>query len=224
MIDADPFAPQVLFHIGPIAVGRAVATTWAIIAFLAGGSALVTRRLDLRPGRAQAVLELAVEGICGQIADTMATPPRPYLPLIGTLFLFVLASNLSAALPGVQAPTARLETTAALALIVFVAVHAYGIRARGLGRYLAHYLEPNPLLLPLTLLSEFTRTLALMVRLFGNIMSHELVIAVLLGLAGLLVPMPIMALGLLTGTVQAYIFAVLATVFLGAAVGSVEAG
>jgi F-type H+-transporting ATPase subunit a len=221
MIDANPLAPQILFHLGPVAVSRAVVTTWAIIAVLAGGSALLTRRLDSRPGRAQAVLELAVEGICGQIGDTMGAEPRPYLPLIGTLFLFILAANLSAALPGVQAPTARLETTAALALIVFAAVHAYGIRARGLRRYLKHYLEPNP---PLTLLSELTRTLALMVRLFGNIMSHELVIAVLLGLTGLLVPVPLMALGLLVGTVQAYIFAVLAAVFLGAAVGGIEAG
>ena len=108
--------------------------------------------------------------------------------------------------------------------MVFVAVHGYGIRARGLTRYLRHYLEPNPFLLPLTLLSEFTRTLALMVRLFGNIMSHELVIAVLLGLSGLLVPVPIMALGLLIGAVQAYIFAILAAVFIGAGIGAIETG
>lgn len=224
MIDAAPFAPQVLFHLGPVAVTRAVVTTWAIMAVLAGGSWLVTRRMDARPDRAQAVLELLVDGICGQIEETMRVAPRPFLPLLGTLFLFILASNLSAVVPGVQAPTARLETTAALAVLVFIASHAWGIHDRGIKAYLSHYLEPSPLMLPLTLLSEITRTFALMVRLFGNIMSHELVIAVLLGLAGLLVPVPIMALGLLIGSVQAYIFTVLAAVFLGAAVGSVEAG
>ena len=224
MIDAAPFAPHVVFQIGPLAIGRAVVTTWAIMAVMTIGSALATRRLADRPGRVQAVLELLVEGICGQIEDTMRVPPRPYLALLGTLFLFVLVANLSPLLPGVQAPTARLETTAALALVVFVAAHGYGVRTLGLKRYLGHYLEPSPLLLPLTLLSEITRTFALMIRLFGNIMSHELVIAVVLGLAGLLVPVPIMALGMLIGSVQAYIFAILAAVFLGAAVGAVEAG
>ncbi len=221
MIDAAPFAPQVLFRFGPVAIGRAVVTTWGIMTALTVGLGLTTWRL--RPGRVQAGLELVVEAICGQIEETMQVPPRPYLPLLGTLFLFVLVANLSPLLPGVQAPTARLETTAALALVVFFAGHVFGIRRRGLKRYLIHYLEPNPLLLPLTLLSEFTRTFALMIRLFGNIMSHELVIAVVLGLAGLLVPVPIMALGMLIGAVQAYIFAILAAVFLGAAIGAVEA-
>jgi len=224
MIDADPFAAHVVFRVGPVAVGRVVVTTWMIMAALSLGLGLATRRMPAQPGRVQAVLEMLVEGICAQIEETMQVPPRPYLPLLGTLFLFVLVANLSPMLPGVQAPTARLETTAALALVVFIAGHALGIRTRGLKRYLQHYLEPNPLLLPLTLLSEITRTFALMVRLFGNIMSHELVIAVVLGLAGLLVPVPIMALGLLIGAVQAYIFAILAAVFLGAAVGAVEAG
>jgi len=224
MIAANPLGADVLFRIGPLPISGAVVTTWVIMALLAGGAALASSRLRAEPSRWQAVLEMLVEGMAGQIEDTMRTPPRPYLPLIGTLFLFVLTCNLAPLLPAVRAPTARLETTAALALIVFVAMHGYGIRTRGLRRYLAHYLEPNPLLLPLTLLSELTRTLSLMVRLFGNIMSHELVIAVLLSLAGLLLPVPIMALGLLIGAVQAYIFAVLAAVFLGAAVGAIEAG
>jgi F-type H+-transporting ATPase subunit a len=224
MIAANPLAPEVLFRLGPVPVSGAVATSWAIMAVLAGGSYLVTRRMAERPGRVQAVAEALVEAIAGQIEETMRVAPRPFLPLVGTLFLFVLACNLSPVLPGVKAPTARIETTGALALIVFVAVHGYGIRARGLRRYLGHYLEPTPLLAPLTVLAEFTRTLALMVRLFGNVMSHELVIAVMLSLAGLLLPVPIMALGLLIGAVQAYIISVLASVFLGAAVGAVEAG
>lgn len=223
MISANPLGPDILFHLGPIPVSGAVVTTWVIMVLLAGGSALASRRLTIRPARWQAILEVMVEGMADQIEETMRTPPRPYLPLIGTLFLFVLTCNLAPVLPGVRAPTARLETTAALALIVFVAMHGFGIQRRGIRRYLGHYLEPNPLLLPLTLLSELTRTLSLMVRLFGNIMSHELVIAVLLSLAGLLLPVPIMALGVLIGAVQAYIFSILAAVFLGAAVGAVEA-
>ena len=224
MIDANPLGPDILFRLGPVPISNAVVTSWAIMAVLAGAAALASARLTARPTGWQAALEAVVEAIADQIEQTMHTPPRPYLPLIGTLFLFVLACNLSPILPGVRAPTARLETTAALALIVFVAMHVYGIRSRGLRGYLAHYLDPSPFLLPLTLLAEFTRTLSLMVRLFGNIMSHELVIAVLLSLAGLLVPVPIMALGLLIGAVQAYIFAILSAVFLGAALGSVEAG
>ncbi len=222
MIDANPLALRILFHLGPLAISQAVVTTWVLMAVLVGFSAWATRRP--RSARLHVVLEVLVETISGQIEDTMRVPPRPYLPLLATLFLFVLTANLSSLLPGIHAPTAHIETTGALALVVFVAVHGYGIKSRGFGHYLRHYLEPNPFLLPLTLLSELTRTAALMIRLFGNVMSHELVIAVVLGLAGLLVPVPIMALGLLIGTVQAYIFTVLAAVFLGAAMGAVEVG
>jgi F-type H+-transporting ATPase subunit a len=222
MIEANPLATSVAFQLGPVPVTVTVVTTWVIMALLVGGSALVSRRMEADPGRPQAVAELLVDTMAGQVEEVMRLDPRPYLPLIGTLFLLVLACNLAPVLPGVKAPTAHIETTGALALVVFLAVHVYGIRARGLRKYLAHYLEPNILLAPLNLLAELTRTLALMVRLFGNIMSHELVLAVMLSLAGLLLPIPIMALGLLIGAVQAYIFAVLSTVFLGAAVGSVE--
>ncbi|MFD2234533.1 F0F1 ATP synthase subunit A [Phaeospirillum tilakii] len=224
MIESSPFAPQVLFQLGPLAVSRAVVTTWVLIAALGLVLARATRTLSDPPGRGQAVLELLVEGIAGQIEEVMRTPPRPFLPLLGSLFLFVLVANLSALLPGVQAPTARIETTAALTLVVFAATHLYGVRARGVRRYLAHYLEPTPLMLPLTVLSEITRTFSMMIRLFGNVMSHEMVLAVLLSLAGLLLPVPVMALGLLIGAIQAYIFAILATVFVGAAIGAVETG
>jgi F-type H+-transporting ATPase subunit a len=217
-----PLSTEVLFRIGPVPISDVVVTTWAIVVGLGIASWLATRRLQVHPGRVQIVLEAIVSGIAGQIRDAIRSDPEPFLPLIGTLFVYLVVANLSAELPGVRAPTARLETSAALALIVFVSVHVYGIRARGLRGYLAHYLRPNPLMLPLNVLSEVTRTFSLMVRLFGNIMSHELVISVVLALAGLLVPVPLMALGVLIGLVQAYIFAVLATVFIGAAVGSVE--
>ncbi len=223
MTEGTPLSTHVLFHVGPLPITDAVVVTWAIMAALAVGAAVVTRSLKIRPGAGQMAVEIIVTTISEQIEDAIKRPAAPLFPLIATLFIFLVVANLSMQLPGVSAPTARLETAAALALIVFVAAHVYGIRARGLKGYLAHYLKPNPLLLPLNILSELTRTLSLMVRLFGNIMSHELIIALLLAIAGLLVPIPIMALGILIGLVQAYIFTVLATIFLGAAIGAFEA-
>lgn len=146
------------------------------------------------------------------------------LPLVGTLFLFLVAANLSDLPPGVEAPTGKLATPAALALIVFVAVHYYGIRAQGLFGYLASSARPKLIMLPLNIISEVTRTFSLMVRLFGNVMSGEFVIALVVALAGLFVPIPLMALEIPVGLVQAYIFTILATVFIGAAIGDSEQG
>lgn len=216
------FATKVLFTIGPIPITRTVVTTWAIMAALAFMSYLATRNLRIRPHHAQAIAEILVTGIARQIEDAIKRQPGPFLPLIGTLFIFIVAANLSPLLPGVSAPTAHLETTASLALVTFFAAHGYGVWARGPGGHLAHYIKPNPIMLPINILSELTRTLSLTIRLFGNIMSHELIIGLILAIAGLLVPIPIMALGILIGVVQAYIFSVLATVFLGAAVGALE--
>jgi F-type H+-transporting ATPase subunit a len=180
--------------------------------------------MSSRPGRWQTVLESIVGVLGSQIREIVRRDPTPFLPLIGTLFVFIAAANLSGLVPDVRPPTASVETPAALAIVVFLSVHAFGIRARGVRHYLKSYLEPNPLMLPLNILSEITRTFSLMVRLFGNIMSHELIIGIVVSLAGLLVPLPFMALGILIGFIQAYIFAVLATVFVGAAVGAVEKG
>jgi len=219
---ASPLASAVLFHLGPVAITRPVVTTWAIMAVLSLGSRLVTRRLAPHPDRRQAVLELIVTGVMGQIDEVIRKDPRPFLPLLGTLFLFLVAANLSGILPGVEAPTAKLETPAALALIVFIAVHFFGVRSRGFLGYLASFAKPKLIMLPLNLLSEVTRTFSLMVRLFGNVMSGEFVIALVVALAGLFVPIPLMALEILIGLVQAYIFTVLATVFIGAAVDTLE--
>ncbi len=164
-----------------------------------------------------------MEGIVGQTGETLHRDGRSLLPLIGTLFLFLMAANLSGILPGTQAPTARLETPAALALVVFLSVHYYGARALGLGSYLASFARPKLIMLPLNVLSEITRTFSLMVRLFGNVMSGEFVIALVISLTGLFVPIPFMALELLLGFIQAYIFTVLATVFIGAATAGGEA-
>ncbi len=222
MQQASPLTSTVLFHIGPAAITRPVLTTWAIMLALTVICWLAARRLQKRPGGRQAVLEIAVTGIEQQIEDVIRKDPRPFLPLLGTLFIFLVTANLSGLLPGVEAPTGKLETPAALALIVFLSVHYFGMRSRGLGGYLASFAEPKLIMLPLNILSEITRTFSLMVRLFGNIMSGEFVIALIVALAGLFVPIPLMALEILVGLVQAYIFTVLAAVFIGAAAGDAK--
>jgi F-type H+-transporting ATPase subunit a len=223
-MQASPLTSVLLFHLGPVAITRPVVTTWAIMLTIVLSCRLLTRRLQTRPDARQAVLEIVVTGIAGQIEEVTRRDARPLLPLLGTLFIFLVVANLSGLLPGVEAPTGKIETPAALALIVFFSVHYFGIRARGLGGYLASFAEPKLIMLPLNILSEVTRTFSLMVRLFGNVMSGEFVIALVLALAGLFVPIPLMALEILVGLVQAYIFTILATVFIGAALGSVRAG
>lgn len=214
----SPLETHPAFHLGPLPISAPVLVTWGLMLVLAGGSWLLTRRLALRPGRAQAALELVVETIDQQIRETMRVPAEPYLALIGTFFLFVLTANWSSLAPGIEPPTASIETDAALALIVFVAVIVYGVRVRGWRGYLRNFLYPNILMAPLNILENVTRSFALMVRLFGNVMSGVFVIGIVLSLVGFLVPVPLMALELLTGAVQAYIFSVLAMVFIGGAV------
>lgn len=216
---ASPLASTVLFHVGPVPITRPVATTWVLIAVLAVSSRLITRHLLSHPARQQVALEAIVSGVMQQIGEVIRRDARPLLPLLGTLFIFLVAANLCGVVPGVEAPTSKLETPAALALIVFVSVHWFGIRARGVRGYLASFTEPKLIMLPLNVISEVTRTFSLMVRLFGNVMSGEFVIALILGLSGLFVPVPFMALEILVGLVQAYIFTILATVFIGAALG-----
>lgn len=217
----SPLTSIVVFHLGPVAITRPVVTTWVIMLALTVLCRLVTRRLALHPNRLQIVLEIVVTGIAQQIEDVIRKDARPYLPLLGTLFIFLVTANLSGVLPGVEAPTSKIETPAALALIVFFSVHYFGVRARGLAGYLASFAQPKLIMLPLNIISEVTRIFSLMVRLFGNIMSGEFVIALVVALAGLFVPIPLMVLEILVGLVQAYIFTVLATVFIGAAVGTV---
>ena len=217
----SPFTTSVVFSIGPVPITRVVITTWGIVGVLAGTAAVATRHLSVEaPTRLQSTLEIVVETIAQQIRDTLRAPPDRYVPLLGTLFLFLAVANLSAIVPGVESPTAHVETPAALAVIVLFSTHYYGVRARGVRAHFAEYLRPNVLLLPLNILAELTRTFSLAVRLFGNIMSHELVLGIVVALAGLLVPVPLMVLGILIGLVQAYIFSILATVFVGAAVAA----
>jgi F-type H+-transporting ATPase subunit a len=215
---SDLLQDPVLLTLGPARVTAAVVHTWGIMAVLTVAAWLSTRHLELRPGRWQTCLEWFVEAAGELIRQAVGRDPRPYLPLLGTLVLFIAVANTSEQIPGLSAPTARPETTGALAGLVFLAVHGYGIRARGLRGHLRHYVEPNPLFLPLHAISELARTFSLMVRLAGNIMGHGLVIGIILALAGLLLPVPLLALGLVIGFIQAYIFTMLAAVFIGAAV------
>jgi F-type H+-transporting ATPase subunit a len=219
----SPLITEPLMSVGPLVITTPVVVTWAIMAAMTVVSLGLTRKLSIMPSRTQTALELLVGTLDMQIRDTMQTDPAPYRALIGTLFLFVLIANWSSLIPGIEPPTAHLETDAALALVVLAATLVCGVRSRGLRGYLSTFAEPAWVMIPLNVVEQITRTFSLVVRLFGNVMSGVFVVGIVLSLAGLLVPIPLMALDLLTGAVQAYIFAVLAMVFIGAAVGESRA-
>jgi F-type H+-transporting ATPase subunit a len=214
----SPLESLTLFHIGPISITQAVVTTWAIMGILVIGAFLLTRKLDLIATRRQAMLELLVATLDNQIRETSGAKPAPYRSFIGSLFLFILVANWSSLIPGIEPPTARLETDAALAVLVFLSVIWFGVRGTGITGYLRSFTKPNPIMIPLNMVESITRAFSMFVRLFGNVMSGVFVIGIVASLAGLIVPIPLMALDLLTGLVQAYIFAVLAMVFITSAV------
>jgi F-type H+-transporting ATPase subunit a len=209
----------IFWESGFVKLNGTIVYTWALMFLLAAGSRAITVRLSsgLERSRWQNLLEIIVIAIQKQIAEVGLRQPRAYLPFLGTLFVFITVASLFAVLPGYEPPTGSLSTTAALAICVFIAVPFYGISEQGLRRYLQSYLEPVPLLLPFNILAEFTRTLALAVRLFGNMMSGTMILAILLVITPFVFPVVMSALGLLTGMVQAYIFSILATVYIAAA-------
>lgn len=209
----------VFWQQGFIKLNATIVYTWGLMLVLVVGSWLITRRLStgLTRSRWQNMLEIVVTGIEKQIEDVGLRQPRKYLGFLGTLFLFVAASSLGTVLPGYEPPTGSLSTTAALALCVWVAVPLFGIQDQGWGGYLRSYLEPTVMMLPFNVIGEVSRTLALAVRLFGNMMSGAMIIAILLTITPLIFPVVMTVLGLLTGMVQAYIFAILATVYIAAA-------
>ncbi|MGD8380379.1 MAG: F0F1 ATP synthase subunit A [Gammaproteobacteria bacterium] len=209
----------VLFQIGWFTVNATMAFTWLVMAVLTLGSWLVTRRLTTGPdiSRWQNLLEVIVTGMRDQIREVSRQEPGAYLPFVGTLFLYIAVSNLLAVVPGYIPPTGSLSTTTALAIAVFVAVPLFGIAQEGPLTYLKHYVRPTVLMLPFNIIGELSRTLALAVRLYGNIMSGTVIVAILLGLAPFFFPVVIQLLGLITGMVQAYIFAVLAMVYIASA-------
>lgn len=193
--------------------------TWLVMTLMVLGSWLVTRRLTTGTNlpRTQNVLEVVVTGIREQIREVTEQDPDRYLPFIGTLFLFIAVSNVLAIVPGFQPPTGSLSTTAALALCVLVAVPVYGVAEHGLVGYLKNYIRPSVFMMPFNVIGELSRTLALAIRLFGNVMSGTMIAAMLLAVAPFVFPVLMHAMGLLTGLIQAYIFAVLALVYIAAA-------
>jgi F-type H+-transporting ATPase subunit a len=209
----------VLWESGLVKLNATILFTWLIMGILVIGSWLVTRRITsaLTMSKGQNMLEVIVGGVMDQIEEVSQQDPRPYLPFIGSLFLFILTSNVLAIVPGFHPPTGSLSTTAALALCVFLAVPIFGIRKQGWRGYLRQYIQPTPIMLPFNIIGELSRTLALAVRLFGNIMSGGLIAAILLAIAPLFFPILLQALGLLTGVIQAYIFSVLAMVYIASA-------
>jgi F-type H+-transporting ATPase subunit a len=209
----------VLWQHGPLKVNATIAMTWALMFVLAAGSKLITRKLSTGLNRSpwQNLLEIVVTGINQQIEEVGLRHPEKYIGFVGTLFLFVAMANICTILPGYSPPTGSLSTTAALALSVFIAVPLFGIGDQGVRGYLRSYVQPTVIMLPFNIISEFSRTLALAVRLFGNMMSGAMIIAILLTITPFVFPIFMTMLGLLTGMVQAYIFSILAAVYIAAA-------
>jgi len=217
----EALLPYVVFTIGPIEITSTVVTTWLIVAFLGVASYLVGRSLKVRPGVFQNILEWVVESIDGLLQSMIGEGSRFLLPFVGTLAIFIAVANLTGLIPGLKAPTTDINTPLALALIVFVTVHYYGIRHRGLLGHLKHYVEPVFLMLPIEIAGEVARTISLTFRLFGNMMGEEIVVSVLFLVLPLLVPVPMMIFGIFTGFIQAYIFTILTITYLA---GAVKAG
>ena len=212
----------IFWQAGFLKLNATIVFTWALMAVLVLGAALITRRLSTGHERSrwQNLLEMVVTAIVGQIKDVGLKHPQRYLSFLGTLFLFVAASALGTVVPGFEPPTASLSTTVALALCVLVAVPILGIYSQGFASYMKSYMEPTPIMLPFNLISEASRTLALAVRLFGNMMSGAMILAILLSITPFVFPIVMTVLGLLTGMVQAYIFTILAAVYIAAATRS----
>lgn len=209
----------IFWQSGFVKLNATLVFTWVLMLAMTLGAALITRKLSHGKtiSRWQSLLEIVITSIQTQIQQVGLPQPRKYLAFLGTLFLFVAASSLCTVIPGFEPPTGSLSTTAALAACVFVAVPAFGIAEQGLTRYLKTYIEPTVVMLPFNLISELSRTLALAVRLFGNMMSGAMIVAILLTITPFVFPVVMTVLGLLTGLVQAYIFSILAAVYIAAA-------
>ena len=210
---------MLLWQHGFLKLNGTIVVTWALMLVLAVGAKLITRNLstELTRSRWQNLMEMIVSGMQTQIEEVGLRNPAAYIGFLGTLFLFIALASVCTVVPGYQPPTSSLSTTAALALCVFVAVPLFGIEDQGMGGYLKSYVEPTVIMLPFNIISELSRTLALAVRLFGNMMSGAMIIAILLTITPFIFPIFMTLLGLLTGMVQAYIFAILAAVYIAAA-------
>lgn len=209
----------VFWEYGFLKLNATIVNTWVLMFVLAAGSKAITCKLSigLERSRWQNLLEIVFIAIRNQIKEVGLRQPQIYFGFLGTLFVFVAAASLCTIIPGYEPPTGSLSTTTALAICVFIAVPIYGIKEQGLGGYLRSYLKPTPLMLPFNIIGEFSRTLALAIRLFGNMMSGTMILAILLTITPFIFPIVMSALGLVTGMVQAYIFSILATVYIAAA-------
>jgi F-type H+-transporting ATPase subunit a len=220
---ANPVEDVVLFRLGPIPVTRIIVVTWGVMLGLVLFGAFVRLRLRQRsPGKAQQVIEAMLNWLADEIRGIIGREPGPFIPLVASLFIFILASNFVAFISSffemLKPPTADINTTAALATVVFLAVPFYGIAMTGTLNYLKTYIRPVWIMAPFNIISDLSRTLAMAVRLFGNILSGEILFGVMVSLVPFFLPLPLMFLSLITGTIQAYIFAVLTIVYIGGAV------
>lgn len=206
--------------IGSLSINASVISTWCIMLFIISISWLATRQLDMLPSGMQTVIEAVFQVIEQAVLEVSPEHGRQILPFIATLWLFLIIANMVGLIPGLHSPTADLSVTSALAILVFLSVHWFGIRTQGLKKYLHHYLQPTAMLLPFHIVSELTRTLALAIRLFGNVMSLEMAAMLIVMVAGFLAPIPILMLHIIEALVQAYIFGMLALIYLASAMQS----
>ncbi|MGQ9569519.1 MAG: F0F1 ATP synthase subunit A [Thermodesulfovibrionales bacterium] len=206
--------PVEIFSIGPVVIKNTVIVTWVVMVFIIVVSYLITRRLSIKPGAFQDIMEAIIESAEKTIKDTLPVNPWDVIPFITTLWIFIGASNLIGLIPGLMTPTSDINTTVAFAIISYSMMHVFGLKTMGLKNYLKHYTEPSWILLPIHFLAELTRTVALAIRLFGNMLSGDMIAIILLGIAGFLVPIPFSLLHIVIGIIQAYIFGMLTLVFI----------
>ncbi len=209
-----------IVELGPVVITNTVVTTWVIMAIIWLLAWLVSHRLRNEPGPVQTAVEGMVSGIEDAVTEVAPQHAQQIMPFIGSLWIFLVIANLSGLIPGMHSPTRDLSATAALAIVVFLSTHWFGIRIQGLKEYLRHYMVPSPILLPFHLISEITRTVALAVRLFGNMMSLEMAALLILLVAGFLAPVPILMLHIVEALVQAYIFGMLALMYVAGGIQS----
>lgn len=219
----EEISPEVVFTVGPIQVTSTVINTWIMIAMLSIAAFFIGRSFKVRPGFGQNAIEWLVEAIKGLISNNIETKQtEQFFPLIFTIAVFIGSANLLGLIPGLRSPTPDINTPIAMALIVFFSVPYFGIRNRGLGGYLKHYIQPSFMMMPVEIASEISRTFSLTFRLFGNIMGEEIIIAILFIIAPFILPVPMMLFSIFTGLLQAYIFTLLSTVYIGGAVTAQE--
>jgi F-type H+-transporting ATPase subunit a len=206
--------PETIFSVGPVHITDTIITTWIVMAVISVISFLATRRLSIKPSVFQEITEAVFESVEKTVMEVLPVEPWAAVPVLGTIWILIGFSNLIGLLPGLSTPTADLNTTFAFAVLSYSMTHVFGIKTRGIKGYLSHYKEPTWLLLPITLMAEVTRTIALAVRLFGNMLSGEMIAAILIGVVGFLAPIPFDLLHIVIGIIQAYIFGILTLVFI----------